>query len=138
MKNFLQKVLPVMRYGIEKFKNCFSIFSGTVKDRVMKFSGMTDLSIMERSYWLTSSAVISVRHRKWIKKSKFSKLTFQIEIYTTLLSLFSIAENNWPHRKLKCQLPVNSKRIFKFSIFNASNLLYYDSVSFEINICCWH
>jgi hypothetical protein len=26
VKIFLQKVLPVMRYGVEKFKNCFSIF----------------------------------------------------------------------------------------------------------------
>jgi hypothetical protein len=28
----LKKSLPVMRYGVEKFKNCLSIFSETVKD----------------------------------------------------------------------------------------------------------
>jgi hypothetical protein len=36
--------LPVMRYGVGEFKNCFSIFSEAVKDRVLIFSGMTDLS----------------------------------------------------------------------------------------------
>ena len=41
----LKKSLPVMRYGALKFKNCISIFSETVKDRVKKFSEMSDLSI---------------------------------------------------------------------------------------------
>ena len=39
--------LSVMRYGVEEFKNCFSIFSEAVKDRVLIFSGMTDLSFMK-------------------------------------------------------------------------------------------
>jgi hypothetical protein len=30
------------------------------------------------------------------------------------------------------------KKSFKFSIFNAYNILYYYSVSLEINICCKH
>jgi hypothetical protein len=34
-----------MRYESEKFKNWFYIFSKTMKDRVMKFSVMIDLSI---------------------------------------------------------------------------------------------
>jgi hypothetical protein len=98
--------------------------SKTVKDRVMEFSGMIDLSNGVADRGLNISAVTSGRHRKWKKKSKFSKLIFQIKTYTILSGLFSSVQNNWPHRKLKRQLPVISKTIFKFSIFNALNLPY--------------
>jgi hypothetical protein len=230
-----------MKYGVENFKYCFSIFSKTVKDRVMKFSGMIDLLIrvcscglsmpavtsgrhqkgknkskfkknnlssqnlyhiirsvfkcpkqlsnsgyfknkfqtlnfqclqsslllkckrvtsgyeiwkweiqklpfhylrnIERySYEIFSydtsligaadrglsiSVITSSRHRKWKKKLKFSKLIFKIKTYTPLVGLFSNVQNNWPSRKLKRQLPVISKRSFKFWIVNALNNLYY-------------
>ena len=45
VKIIFKTPLPVMRYAVEKFKNCSSIFSETVKDKVMKFSGMIDLLI---------------------------------------------------------------------------------------------
>ena len=64
VKIIFKTPLPVMRYGVHKFKNCFSIFSGTVKDRVKKFSGMTDLSIGVADRGLSISAVTSGGHRK--------------------------------------------------------------------------
>ena len=134
----LKKSLPVKRYGAEKFKKFISIFSEIVKDIVLIFLGMIDLlnGVADRGFSISS--VTSGPHRKWKMKAKFSKLIFQIKTYTPLLSLFSSVEYNWPHRKLKRQLPVISKRIFKFSIFCALNLVYYISVSLEFNICCWH
>jgi hypothetical protein len=39
------KVTSGDKIWIEKFKNCSSVFSESVKDRVMKFSVMIDLSI---------------------------------------------------------------------------------------------
>ena len=89
-----------MRYGIENFKNCFSISWETVKDRVMKFLGMIDFSIGVADMGLHISAITFGCHRKWKKKSKFSKVIFQIKTFTTLLGLFSSVQINWPHRKL--------------------------------------
>jgi hypothetical protein len=68
-----------MRYGIEKFKNCFSIFSETMKDRVMKFSVMIDLSIRVADRGLSILAITSGRHWKWKKK--------EIEIFWVNLSI---------------------------------------------------
>ena len=124
---FFEISLPVGKYGrfsVFKKSFCPAVFSKTVKDRVMKFSGMIDLSIAVCDWGLSISTVTSGRHRKWKKKSEFSKLFFQIKTYTIWLSLFSNVQNSWPHRKLKRQLPVIWKRSFKFSIFNALNLLY--------------
>ena len=65
-------------------------------------------------------------------------LIFQIKTYSILLGLFSNFQNSWPHRKLKRQLPVISKHVSNFSIFNALNLLYYERVSLVIDIYCTH
>jgi hypothetical protein len=80
-----------MRYRVHKFKNCFSIFSEMVKDRAMQFSGMIDISIRVCKGGLLMSAVTSGRHRKWKKKSKFSKLIFQLKTCTKLLGLFQVS-----------------------------------------------
>jgi hypothetical protein len=138
MTIIFKKTPTVMRYRVHKFKNCFSIFSNMVKDRVMKFSGMINISIRVCKDELLMSAVTSGRHRKWKKKSKCSKLIFLLKTYTKLLGLFSRVIKNCPHRKLKRQLPVISKRSIKFSIFNAVHLLYYKSVSLDISICWRH
>jgi hypothetical protein len=53
-----------IRYALEKFKSCFYIFSKTVKDRAMEFSGMTDLLIGVCNRGLSMSTVTSGRHRK--------------------------------------------------------------------------
>jgi hypothetical protein len=81
-----------MRFGTEKFKNWFSIFSETVKDRVMPFSVMIDISIGVADRGLSISAITSGRHRKGKKKIKFSKLIFQIKTYITLLGLFQVIQ----------------------------------------------
>ena len=91
----------------------------------MEFSGMIDLSIWVCNCALSMSAVTSARHRKWKNKSKFLKIIFQIKTYTTLLGLFSSVRNNWPHRKLKGQLPVKWKSSFKYIIFNALNKVFH-------------
>jgi hypothetical protein len=94
-----------------EIQQLISIFSSTVKDRVIKFS------LMKYLYWgvrLGVEHVISGRHRKWKKKSKFSKIIFQIKAYTTLLGLF--VQNHWPHLLLKRQLPFMFKKSFEFSI----------------------
>jgi hypothetical protein len=52
-----KKLLPVMRYGIEKFKICFSIFSETMKSIVMKFSVTIDVSIGVAEKGLSISAI---------------------------------------------------------------------------------
>ena len=130
--------LSVMRYGVEEFKNCFSIFSEAVKDRVLIFSGMTDLSFRVVNRGFRRSAVISSRHRKGKKKSKFSKLIFQIKTYTTL-DLFWSVQNNRPHRKLKRQQPAFFKN--KFQILNFQCLMYSllpNSYTWNWYICCWH
>ena len=101
----------IWSWGIQ---NCFSIFPRTVKDRVMKFSENIDLWIEVCNYWLSMSAVTSGRHRKWKKKSKFTKLIFQIEFCTTLLDLISSVQYIWPHRVLNRQLPVNSKEVLNY------------------------
>jgi hypothetical protein len=135
----LKKSLPITRYGVEKLKNCFSLFSKTVKDRVMKFSGMIDIS-----FWVCTglcvSTVTSGRHRKWKKKLKFLNSIFQIKSYTTIIGQLTSDKKNWPHQIWKNQLPgfFFSKRSFKFSIFNALNLLHFLNVWLEINICCRH
>ena len=116
-----------MRYGVEKFKNYFSIFSLTVKDRVLIFSGMTDLSIGVWNYWLTMLAVTSSCHWKWKKKSKCSKIIFQIKTYTTFLSWFPSVQNNWPHRKLNRHFTSGyfkyKLEIINFQCFESSLLL---------------
>ena len=53
----LKKSLPVMKYGVEKFKNSFSIFSETMKNIVMKFSVTIDLSIGVAVMGLSISAI---------------------------------------------------------------------------------
>ena len=75
-----------MRYGLEKLKNCFSIFSETVKDRDTIFSGMIDLSIGVCVTGMSMSAVTSGRHRKWKNKWKILNFLFLAECYTILLS----------------------------------------------------
>ena len=85
----LKKSLPLMRYGAKKFKNSISISSKMVKDRIMKVSGMIDLSIGVANRGLSILAVTSDPDRKWKKNSKFSKSIFQIKTYITLLGLFS-------------------------------------------------
>jgi hypothetical protein len=134
----LKKSLPVMRYGVEKLKYCFSIFPKIMKGTVMKFSWIIEFSIVVWVRGMGMSAVTSGHHRKWKNKSEFSELIFQIKNYSILLGLFSNFQNSWPQRKLKRQIPVISKTCFKFSIFNALNLLYYESVSLVINIYCTH
>ena len=72
--SFVENSLPVGKYGrfsVFKKSFCPAVFSKTVKDRVVKFSGMTDLSIGVADRGLSISAVTSCRHRKWKKKSKF-------------------------------------------------------------------
>ena len=64
VKIIFKTPLPVMRYGVHKFKNCFSIFSEMVKDRAMKFSEMIDISIRVCKGGLVMSAVTSGHHRK--------------------------------------------------------------------------
>jgi hypothetical protein len=80
-----------------EIQKLISIFSETVQDRVIKFLLMVDLSIGVCDWGLNKSAIISGRHRKWKKKSKFSKIIFQIKSYTTLLGLFLIVQNHCPH-----------------------------------------
>jgi hypothetical protein len=56
-----------------------------VKDRVMKFSGMIDLSIGVCDWGLSMSTVTSGRHRKWKKeigKFKFSCLNQNLYHFT--------------------------------------------------------
>jgi hypothetical protein len=60
-----------------------------VKDRVMKSSGMIDLSIWVANRGLNILSITSGPDWKWKKNSKFSKLIFQIKTYITLLGLFS-------------------------------------------------
>ena len=55
----------------------------------MKFSGMIDLSIVVVDVGFSISAATSGSHRKCKKKSKFSKLIFQIKTHSTSLGLFS-------------------------------------------------
>jgi hypothetical protein len=64
MSKIKKMSLPVMRYGVEEFKNCFSIFSKAEKDRVLIFSGMIDLSFRVVNTGFSRSAVISGGHRK--------------------------------------------------------------------------
>jgi hypothetical protein len=55
-----------------------------------------------------------------VKKKKINNSNhFLFEIYTTLLSLFSIVRNSSPHWMLKSQLPVISKRRLKLAILIA-------------------
>jgi hypothetical protein len=112
----LKKSLPVMRYGAEIFKNCSSIFSETVKDKVMKFSGMIDLLIGICNWGLSMSTVTTGRHRKWKNKSKFSKIIFQIKTYTKLLGLFSSVKNNWRAQQVEVSTSGFLKK--KFQILN--------------------
>ena len=65
--SFVENSLPVGKYGrfsVFKKSFCPAVFSKTVKDRVVKFSGMTDLSIGVADRGLSISAVTSCRHRK--------------------------------------------------------------------------
>ena len=74
---FVKNSLPVGKYGrFSLFKKSFcpAVFSKTVKDRVMKFSGMIDLSIAVCDWGLSISTITSGRHRKWKMKSENLKL----------------------------------------------------------------
>ena len=51
----------MMRYGVVQCKNCVSIFSKTVKDRVMKFSAMIDISIGVCNFGLSIPLSFAVR-----------------------------------------------------------------------------
>ena len=73
----LKKSLPVMRYGAKKFKNFISISSKMVKDRVMKVSGMIDLSIGVADRGLSILAVTSDPDRKWKKNRNFQSQSFK-------------------------------------------------------------
>jgi hypothetical protein len=84
----LKKSLPVMRYGAKKFKNFISISSKMVKDRVMKVSGIIDLSIGVADRGLSILAVTSNPDRKWKKKSKFSKPISNQNLYHIIRSVF--------------------------------------------------
>ena len=85
---FFENSLPVGKYGrFSLFKKSFcpAVFSKTVKDRVMKFSGMIDLSIVVCDWTLSMSAVTSGRHRKWKKeigKFKFTCLNQNLYHFT--------------------------------------------------------
>ena len=64
---FFENSLPVGKYGrfsVFKKSFCPSVFSKTVKDKVMKFSGMIDLSNAVCDRGLRMSTVTSGRHRK--------------------------------------------------------------------------
>jgi hypothetical protein len=73
----LKTSLPVMRYGAKKFKNFISISSQMVKDRVMKVSGMIDLSIGVADRGLSILAVTSDPGRKWKKNRNFQSQSFK-------------------------------------------------------------
>jgi hypothetical protein len=84
------------------------------------FSGMIDFSFRVVNRGSAGRPSFPVVTGKWKKKSKFSKLIFQIKTYTTL-GLFWSVQNNRPHRKLKRQQPA----IFtnKFQILNFQCLI---------------
>jgi hypothetical protein len=68
-----------------------------VKDRVVKFSGMTDLSIGVADRGLNISSVTSGRHRKWKKKSKFSKYNLSNRnLYHFIRSVFNCLKQLTP------------------------------------------
>jgi hypothetical protein len=101
-----------MRYKIEKFKNCFSIFSEIVKDRVMTFSDMIDLSIGVAVFiGLKISDITSGRHRKWKRNGNFSNVIFQIKTYNTFLGLFSSVQNKKPDQKLSINFRLFLKQV---------------------------
>jgi hypothetical protein len=105
-----------MKYGVEKFKNSFSIFSETVKDRVMKFSGMIDLSIGVCNWGINMSAVTSGRHRKWKKKPKFFKDNLSNQnLYHIITHVF-----NYPEQLTPPEVEVSTSGYFKnkFQILN--------------------
>jgi hypothetical protein len=62
--NDFEKVTSGHEIWSLEIQKCFSVFSKTVKDIDMKFSGMIDFSFAVWDWGLSMSAVISCCHRK--------------------------------------------------------------------------
>jgi hypothetical protein len=87
-----------------------------VKDRIMKFSGMIDLSIGVADRGLTISAITSGHHLKWKKKSEFLKVNISNQnLYYIIKPVFKCSKQLTPP-----EVEVSTSGYFrnKFQILN--------------------